>query len=75
MTGIKVLQDKALATPGSQITFILRNGQVHDWALPLLPEGLSVRSEILSRLTGDDGAPWAGRLPKGAGYQPGSPAQ
>ncbi|SEH64503.1 alpha/beta hydrolase fold [Mycolicibacterium rutilum] len=58
-----VLQEKALATAGSQFTFILRKGQVHDWALPLLPEGLAERRQILTVLTGRSGAPWAGLLP------------
>ena len=60
---VLVLQDKALATPGSQFTFILRNGQIHDWALPLLPEGLSVRRQILGELTGSSGWAVAGFLP------------
>ena len=60
---VLVLQEKALATPGSQFTFVLRDGQIHDWALPLLPDGLSVRRQILHQLTGTSGWPLAGLLP------------
>ena len=30
---VLVLQDKALATPGADFTFILRKGELHDWAI------------------------------------------
>jgi triacylglycerol lipase len=36
---VLVLQDKTLATPGADLTFTLRKGLVHDWAMyPWLPE-------------------------------------
>src|SRR5215208_5583781 len=42
-----VLQDKALATPGSDFTFILRKGEVHNWALnTILPETQAVLPDI-----------------------------
>ncbi len=46
-----VLQDKALATPGADFTFILRNGEIHDWAIvQFLPETQAVRPDIYQQL-------------------------
>jgi triacylglycerol lipase len=46
-----VLQDKALATPGADFTFILRKGELHDWAtVPILPETLAVLPDIYQQL-------------------------
>jgi triacylglycerol lipase len=51
------VQDKAIAE-GADITFILRNGQIHDWAGPgsIIPftEGAAVRPQIYQELVGDD---------------------
>ena len=48
---VVVLQDKALATPGADFTFILRNGQPHDWAIvTLLPETQAVLPDIYKQL-------------------------
>jgi len=49
------LQDKALATPGSDFTFILRKGQIHDWALatPITLDGLLVQPQVYRQLLGD----------------------
>jgi triacylglycerol lipase len=46
-----VLQDKALATPGADFTFILRKGLLHDWAIiPWLPEAIAVQPDIYQQL-------------------------
>jgi triacylglycerol lipase len=46
-----VLQDKALATPGADVTFILRNGELHIWALnTILPETIAVLPDIYQQL-------------------------
>lgn len=46
-----VLQQNAVATPGSHFTFDLRNGEIHDWALaPISPEALAVRPTIYEQL-------------------------
>jgi triacylglycerol lipase len=46
-----VLQDKALATPGADFTFILRKGELHDWALnTILPETIAVLPDIYQQL-------------------------
>ena len=46
-----VLQDKALATPGADFTFILRKDEIHDWALlTILPETLAVLPDIYQQL-------------------------
>jgi triacylglycerol lipase len=46
-----VLQDKALATPGADFTFILRKGELHDWpAIPILPETVAVLPDIYRQL-------------------------
>ncbi len=46
-----VLQDKALATPGADFTFILRKGELHDWAiLTILPETQAVLPDIYQQL-------------------------
>jgi triacylglycerol lipase len=46
-----VLQDKALATPGADFTFILRNGEIHDWAaVTILPEAQAVLPDIYRQL-------------------------
>jgi acetyl esterase/lipase len=51
------LQDKAIAQ-GADITFILRNGEIHDWAGPasIIPftEGAAVRPQIYQELVGSD---------------------
>ncbi|MGV0793134.1 alpha/beta hydrolase fold domain-containing protein [Mycolicibacterium sp. XJ1819] len=59
------MRNPAIADVGDPILNpqVLRDGQVHDWALPLLPDGLAQRRTILRILTGDDGAPLAGLLP------------
>jgi hypothetical protein len=46
-----VLQDKALATPGADFTFILRKGLLHTWAvIPWLPEAIAVQPDIYRQL-------------------------
>ena len=46
-----VLQDKALATPGADFTFILRNGELHIWAVnTILPETIAVLPDIYQQL-------------------------
>jgi triacylglycerol lipase len=46
-----VLRDKALATPGSDFTFILRNGELHIWAVnTILPETTAVLPDIYQQL-------------------------
>jgi YVTN family beta-propeller protein/VCBS repeat-containing protein len=46
-----VLQDKALATPGADFTFILRNGELHIWAVnTILPETQAVLPDIYQQL-------------------------
>ena len=46
-----VLQDKALATPGADFTFILRKGEIHDWAvITILPETQAVLPDIYHQL-------------------------
>jgi acetyl esterase/lipase len=48
---VLVLQDKALATPGADFTFILRKGEIHDWALfTILPETLAILPDIYQQL-------------------------
>ena len=48
---VLVLQDKALATPGADFTFILRNGEPHDWAaVTILPETHAVLPDIYQQL-------------------------
>ena len=48
---VLVLQDKALATPGADFTFILRKGEIHDWAiLTILPETVAVLPYIYRQL-------------------------
>ena len=54
---VLVLQDKALATPGADFTFILRNGEIHDWAiLTILPETEAVLRDIYQQLGISSGA-------------------
>ena len=46
-----VLQDKALATPGADFTFVLREGEPHDWAVvTILPETQAVLPDIYRQL-------------------------
>ena len=46
-----VLQDKALATPGADFTFILRKGEIHIWAVnTILPETQAVLPDIYQQL-------------------------
>jgi triacylglycerol lipase len=46
-----VFQDKALATPGADFTFILRKGELHIWALnTILPETIAVLPDIYQQL-------------------------
>ena len=54
-----VLQDKALATPGADFTFILRKGEIHDWAIvTILPETIAVLPDIYQQLgIGSDPSP------------------
>jgi triacylglycerol lipase len=54
-----VLQDKALATPGADFTFILRKGELHDWpTVPILPETIAVLPDIYHQLgIGSDASP------------------
>lgn len=51
------LQDKAIAA-GADFTFILRKGEIHDWAGPgsIIPftAGAAVRPQIYRQLVGDD---------------------
>ena len=48
---VLVLQDKALATPGSDFTFILRNGELHGWAgVFWLPEARAAKPDIYRQL-------------------------
>jgi acetyl esterase/lipase len=46
-----VLRDRALATPGADFTFILRNGELHIWAVnTILPETIAVLPDIYRQL-------------------------
>jgi triacylglycerol lipase len=46
-----VLRDKALATPGADFTFMLRNGELHIWAVnTILPETIAVLPDIYQQL-------------------------
>lgn len=46
-----VLQDKALATPGTDFTFVLRKGELHIWAVnTILPETIAVLPDIYEQL-------------------------
>jgi triacylglycerol lipase len=46
-----VLQDKALATPGADFTFVLRSGEIHIWAVnTILPETRAVLPDIYQQL-------------------------
>jgi triacylglycerol lipase len=48
---VLVLQDKAVATPGADFTFILRTGLIHAWAtIPWLPETIAVQPNIYQQL-------------------------
>ena len=48
---VLVLQDNALATPGADFTFILRKGEIHDWAVvTILPETIAVLPDIYHQL-------------------------
>jgi triacylglycerol lipase len=48
---VLLLQDKALATPGADFTFILRKGEPHDWAiLTILPETQAILPDIYQQL-------------------------
>ena len=59
---VLVLQDKALATPGADFTFILRKGEPHDWAaVTILPETIAVLPDIYQQLgIGSDVSPTLG---------------
>jgi triacylglycerol lipase len=47
------LQAKSLATPGTDFSFDLRNGEIHDWAMTSwLPEARAVRPQIYRQLLG-----------------------
>ena len=49
---VLVLQNKAIAQH-APFTFVLRNGEIHDWAIgPLLPEAIGVRPQIYAELFG-----------------------
>jgi acetyl esterase/lipase len=43
------LQDMAIEQ-GADFGFTLRRGQIHDWALPLLPDGQAVKPDIYEQL-------------------------
>jgi acetyl esterase/lipase len=43
------LQDTAVRD-GADFNFVLRRGQIHDWALPLLPDGQAVKPDIYKEL-------------------------
>jgi acetyl esterase/lipase len=43
------LQDMAIEQ-GADFGFTLRRGQIHDWALPLLPDGQAVKPDIYQQL-------------------------
>ena len=43
------LQDMAIEQ-GADFGFTLRSGQIHDWALPFLPDGQSVKPDIYQQL-------------------------
>src|SRR6476620_4555095 len=48
---VLVLQDKAFATPGADFTFILRRGELHDWAVvTIFPETRAVLPDIYQQL-------------------------
>jgi triacylglycerol lipase len=48
---VLLLQDKALATPGADFTFVLREGELHAWpSLWFLPEAQAVRPDIYQQL-------------------------
>jgi triacylglycerol lipase len=47
-------RDELLATPGADFTFILRKGEMHTWALPVLPEARAMRPQIYEQLLGTD---------------------
>ena len=50
---VLVLQDKALATPDADFTFVLRKGLIHDWALgglPIFPDAVAIRPDVYRQL-------------------------
>ncbi|RWA21144.1 hypothetical protein MELE44368_17215 [Mycolicibacterium elephantis DSM 44368] len=48
---VLILQEKALATPGADFTFVLRTGELHDWAIiTYLPETQAVLPDIYRQL-------------------------
>lgn len=48
---VLLLRDKALATPGSDFTFVLREGEFHDWlVIPLLPETQALLPDVYQQL-------------------------
>jgi triacylglycerol lipase len=51
MPDLLLLREKALATPGSDFTFILREGEFHDWlVIPLLPETQALLPDVYQQL-------------------------
>ena len=51
MPDVLRLRDKALATPGADFTFVLRNGEFHDWAImTILPETAELLPDMYRQL-------------------------
>lgn len=51
MPDVLRLREKALATPGADFTFVLRNGQMHDWAIvTFLPETAAILPDMYRQL-------------------------
>lgn len=51
MPDVLRLRDKAAATPGADVTFVLRNGGFHDWAIvTLLPETAELLPDMYRQL-------------------------
>ena len=51
MPDVLLLREKAAATPGADFTFVLRNGEFHDWAIvTLLPETAELLPDMYRQL-------------------------
>ncbi len=51
MPDVLRLREKALATPGADFTFVLRNGEFHDWAImTILPETAELLPDMYRQL-------------------------
>jgi triacylglycerol lipase len=48
------LQEIASRTPGAEFTFVIRAGEMHDWAMGGLPEARAVRGRIYQQLLDTD---------------------